>query len=83
MFGIRYPQKQLIHPLSRVCLIARDSMDSLMQLFNVEIAEAELWVQLQAEAMERCIVGDHRRNATTTQPQLHYFCIRRLTRAMC
>jgi hypothetical protein len=35
-----------------------------------EIAEAELWMQL---AMERCIVGDHRRHATTTShPKFEY-----------
>lgn len=38
-----------------------------MQVIVSKVAEAELWMH---EARERCIVGDHRRNATTTPHKL-------------
>jgi len=46
-----------------------DEEDRDKQRFEASNAEAvleKMWMQMQAETMERCIVGDHRRNATTT-----------------
>lgn len=37
-----------------------------LEALDAEVVFEKLWMQMQAEAMERCIVGDHRRNATTT-----------------
>lgn len=41
---------------------------------SAEAGEFEMWMQLQAEAMERCIVGDHRRDShnNTTPPRTTY-----------
>ena len=61
-----------------------------MLVFEIKNAESELWMQLHAQAMERCIVGNHRHDATTTTTpprttgavfRLRCLAFNRLTRA--